>query len=61
MLRGVDHQSELMVPVFYKGVKVKTNLRCDMLIDGALAVELKAVDTIMPVHEAQLLTYPKLR
>jgi len=53
-------QSELSVPVYYKGLKIESELRCDLFIEGILPVELKAVDEIHPIHEAQLLTYMRL-
>ncbi|MGB0880630.1 MAG: GxxExxY protein [Polaribacter sp.] len=59
-LRGIKYQSELVVNVNYKGLKLDTDLRCDLFIEGILPVELKAVDTIHPIHEAQLMTYMKL-
>ncbi len=59
-LRGIKFESELNVPLNYKGVHVETDLRCDLFIEGILPVELKAVETIMPVDEAQLLTYMQL-
>jgi GxxExxY protein len=59
-LRGIKFESEFNVPLNYKGVRVETDLRCDLFIEGVLPVELKAVETIMPVHEAQLLTYMQL-
>jgi GxxExxY protein len=39
---------------------VETNLRCDLFVEGVLAVELKSVAAILPIHEAQLITYMKL-
>ena len=59
-LRGIQFQSELAVKVNYKGLELDTELRCDLLIEGVLPVELKAVEFIHPVHEAQLMTYMKL-
>lgn len=59
-LRGLDYKSEFIVPVEYKGIEVEADLRCDFLIENAIVVELKAVDSILPVFEAQLLTYMKL-
>ena len=59
-LRRIKYQSELTVPVSYKGITVETNLRCDLLVDGIMVVELKAVTSLLPIHEAQLLTYMKL-
>ena len=57
---GIYFQSELKICVNYKEVDLDTNLRCDFLIDDCLVVELKAVESILPVHEAQILTYMKL-
>jgi GxxExxY protein len=48
------------LPIEYKGLLLDCGYRVDLFIDGKLIVELKAVDRIMPVHEAQLLTYLKL-
>jgi len=59
-LRGISFESEVIVTVNYKGLEVETELRCDLVIEGILPVELKAIDCILPVHEAQLLTYMKL-
>ncbi len=59
-LRGLDYKSEFIVPVEYKGIEVEADLRCDFLIENAIVVELKAVDSILPIFEAQLLTYMKL-
>ena len=59
-LRDIKFQSELSVPVYYKGLKIEAELRCDLFIEGILPVELKAVDEIHPIHEAQLLTYMRL-
>jgi GxxExxY protein len=59
-LRGLDYKSEFIVPVEYKGIEVEADLRCDFLIENAIVVELKEVDSILPIFEAQLLTYMKL-
>lgn len=60
LLRGIHFQSEKSVPVNYKGVDVQIDLRCDFLVESELVVELKSVEFIAPVFEAQLLTYMKL-
>lgn len=60
MLRGIDFQSGMVVPVNYKGSEIIAELRCDFLIEKTLVVELKSVEGILPVHEAQLMTYMKL-
>ena len=59
-LRGYAFKSELLVPVEYKGLELDAQLRCDFLIADCIVVELKAVDAIAPVFQAQLLTYMKL-
>ncbi len=59
-LRGLVVSSELKVPVLYKEMEIETNLKCDLFIENGLVVELKAVEKILPVHEAQILTYMTL-
>lgn len=44
----------------YKGIDIETELRCDLLVDDAVVLELKSVEALAPIHEAQLLTYMKL-
>ncbi|MCG9909905.1 MAG: GxxExxY protein [Flavobacteriales bacterium] len=59
-LRKINFVSEMYVPVEYKGYDIETELRCDLFVENCLAVELKAVEFILPIHEAQLITYMKL-
>ena len=59
-LRGIDFKSEFSVPLVYKNEPLVTELRCDLLIENLIVVELKAVETMLPIFEAQLLTYMKL-
>lgn len=59
-LRKISFKSEYKIPYNYKGFDLDIELRCDFLIDGVLVVELKAIERILPVHEAQILTYMKL-
>lgn len=59
-LRGFTYKSQLSVPVEYKNVLLNTDYRLDFLIENAIVVELKSMEGILPVHEAQLLTYMKL-
>ena len=59
-LRNISFKSEHIISVHYKGVIVDTALRTDFLIGSDLLVELKAVESILPIHEAQILTYMKL-
>ncbi|MEM6840627.1 MAG: GxxExxY protein [Bacteroidota bacterium] len=60
MLRRYPFQSELIVPVTYKGLDLHTGLRCDFLFADCIVIELKSVSAIAPVFGAQLMTYMKL-
>ena len=59
-LRSFEFSSEVKLPVFYKGLLVDQGYRLDIVIENKLVLELKAVETILPVHKAQLITYLKL-
>ena len=59
-LRNVPYEEEAPLPVDYKGTHVECGYRLDFLVASKVVVELKAVDEIHAVHEAQLLTYLKL-
>lgn len=59
-IRNMRYASELTVPFKYKGNDLDVKFRCDFLVNDAIVVELKAVEYILPVHEAQLLTYMNL-
>jgi GxxExxY protein len=59
-LRGVAFERQRPLPVEYKRTKLDCGYRLDLLVAGAVVVEIKAVDSIMPIHEAQLLTYLKV-
>ena len=59
-IRGIQCKSEVKVPVKYKGIMIDTELRCDLLIEDYLVLELKSVEKILPIHEAQILTYMQL-
>jgi len=59
-LRGINYKSQLFVPIDYKGIALNADYRLDFLIEDEIVVELKAMEGILPVHEAQLLTYMKL-
>jgi GxxExxY protein len=60
MIRRLRFVSQMDIPVEYKGLELRTELRCDFLVENSIVVELKAVETLAPVFEAQLLTYMKL-
>lgn len=57
---GYNVLQQVAVPVVYDEVVINTELRLDLLVNETVIVELKAVERILPVHEAQLLTYMKL-
>ncbi len=57
---GIEFKRQSRMPIFYKGVPLSSGMRVDLLVENSVIVEVKAVETILPVHEAQLLTYLKL-
>jgi GxxExxY protein len=59
-LRGFPFEQELLLPLEYKGVRVDCGYRLDFIVAGKVVVELKTVESLQPVHEAQLLTYLRL-
>ena len=59
-LRGVDVLRQVELPISYKGLDLGVGYRLDIIVPGALIIELKAVDKLAPIHTAQLLTYLKL-
>ena len=58
--QGLTVETEVAMPVKYKGDVLDCGYRADLLVDKILIVELKAVETVLPIHTAQLLTYMKL-
>lgn len=59
-LKGLKYDRQKELPVSYKGIELSCGYRLDIVIDNLLIVELKACDRLLPIHEAQLLTYLKL-
>ena len=59
-LRGLKFARQKPLPVVYKGVVLDCGYRLDLVVEEGLVLELKAVDRLLPVHEAQVLTYLKL-
>ena len=59
-LRNIPYENQQDLPVNYKGVDLDCGYRLDIIISNRLVVELKACDKLLPIHEAQLLTYLKL-
>ena len=58
--RRLKFQTQVAFPVVYEGVRLDAGLRIDLLVADELVVELKAVETMLPLFEAQLLTYKRL-
>lgn len=58
--QGLAVETEVPMPVNYKGEVLDCGYRADMLVEKSLILELKAVEEILPIHQAQILTYMKL-
>lgn len=58
--RGLNVERQRALPVSYRGVSVECGYRMDLLVEQAVVVELKSVERLEPIHEAQLLSYLKL-
>jgi len=58
--RGLKVQTQVPLPISYRGVLIDAAYRIDLLVDDLVIIELKAVERLMPIHEAQLLSYLKL-
>lgn len=59
-LRRIPFEREKPLPIVYKEVKLECGYRVDLLVDGRVVVELKAVEALAPIHEAIVLTYLRL-
>ncbi len=59
-VRGIQFVQQVEMPLSYKGVNLDCGYRIDLIVANVVVVELKAVQEILPVHEAQLLTYLRL-
>ncbi|MCD9618753.1 GxxExxY protein [Chryseobacterium gleum] len=57
---GYDVKQQLYFPINYEGVEIETKLVVDLLVNDIIIIELKAVEDVLPIHEAQLLTYMKV-
>jgi len=57
---GYDVKQQLYFPINYEGVEIETKLVVDLLVNNCIIIELKAVEEVLPIHEAQLLTYMKV-
>ena len=57
---GVKFESQIALPIVYNEILIESGLRLDLLVEKCVIIEIKAVETIIPIHKAQLLTYLKL-
>ncbi len=60
-LRGIPYESQVALPIQYKGIQLSKSYIIDLLIGNALVVEIKSVDKLLPIHSAQLITYLRLQ
>jgi GxxExxY protein len=59
-IRGISVKTQVPIPLFYKGHEIDKDFRIDILIEDKIIVEVKAVESILPVHQAQITSYLKL-
>lgn len=59
-LRGLDCRRQIDLPVRYKGIHLDCGYRLDVVVEESVILELKSVEKLLPIHEAQLLTYLRL-
>lgn len=59
-LRNISFVSEQVITIYYKDVLLETELKADLFIENCLVLELKSVETVLPIHEAQIITYMKI-
>lgn len=57
---GISHSRQVPLPFLYKSTRLECGYRMDLVVDGKLVIEIKSVEKLLPLHEAQLLTYLKL-
>jgi GxxExxY protein len=60
VVRDIPFRKERPLPLEYKGIRLECGYRVDLLVANAVVVEVKSVEAIAPIHEAQLLTYRRL-
>jgi GxxExxY protein len=57
---GLPFRRQIPLPVVYKGVQLDCGYRMDVVVDQKIVLEVKAIETVLPIHKAQLLTYLRL-
>ena len=58
--KGLKIVTQQKVPIVFRGIYIESDLRLDFLVNDCIILEIKAIDYLMPIHEAQLLTYLRL-
>jgi len=58
---GSQVMCEVVLPILYRGISIDAGYRIDMIVDNSIIVEHKTVERLLPIHEAQLLTYLKMK
>lgn len=59
-LRGVKANCQVTIPLIYKGFELSKDFKIDVLVENEIILEIKSVDSLLPVHQAQLISYLKL-
>jgi len=59
-MRNIQFQRQVKVPLFYKGINIGKDFFVDILISNEIIIELKAIEGLLPIHEAQLISYLRL-
>ena len=60
LINDIHVQHQVQVPLYYKGIDLEKEFRIDLLVENEIIIELKAVDILLPVHHAQIISYLKL-
>lgn len=60
LLQGLKFERQVALPVNYKGITCDCGYRIDIIVGGCVVIELKAIEKILPIHKAQVITYLKL-
>ncbi len=58
--RGIKAASQISIPLLYKGTELSKDFRIDILVENEIVLEIKSVEVLLPVHEAQIISYLKL-
>ncbi|MBU8893633.1 MAG: GxxExxY protein [Bacteroidales bacterium] len=59
-LRNIKNQKQVQLPLVYRGYELNKDFRIDLLVEDEIIIEIKAVEFLLPVHEAQIISYLKL-